>query len=266
MTTLVVCGAVTAGAQEHTGSLVDAQQLFYNARYEESVAVAGSLERNNAEAALAIDDVQASALLFQIKRLLAPQKRVAASDLLKRCSQCPDLLKVFALVNARGQAAARARLAGAPHDEIALFYVGKFDLNYLWLQLGPLAKKTGWNEFWEARRSLDALLKLHPDHVRARVARAWMEYIVDTKLPWGTEWIMGGGDRKKALTWVRDAAGQEAETYARVEAQFALWEMLIRERKLPEAVGVATRLAVSFPENKELAKFIAAKGLVSTEN
>jgi len=62
-----------------------------------------------------------------------------------------------------------------------LFFLGKLDLNYVWLQLGPLRRKTGWDEYWEARRSLDAVLKANPRHVRARVARAWIDYIVDTR-------------------------------------------------------------------------------------
>jgi hypothetical protein len=52
------------------------------------------------------------------------------------------------------QAIARARLEVDPGDEQMLFFLGKVDLNYVWLQLGTLGRKTGWDEYWEARRSL----------------------------------------------------------------------------------------------------------------
>ena len=69
-----------------------------------------------------------------------------------------------------------------------------------------LGKKTGWDEYWEARKSLDAVLKANPKHVRARVARGWIDYIVDTRMPWGTRWVLGGGNKKKGLTTLREAA------------------------------------------------------------
>jgi tetratricopeptide (TPR) repeat protein len=259
--------ASPASAQEGTGTALDkAQRLFYNARYSDSVTVAERAAPADDDTALALDDVRSSALLFQIKRLLTPQRKVSASEALKRCDTCPELIAAFSEVTTHGQNAARERLKSAPNDPTALFFLGKLDLNYVWLQLGPLGRRTGWSEYWEARRSLDTLLKLQPDHVRARVARAWMEYIVDTKLPWGTEWIMGGGDRHKALASVREAAASNGEYYARAEAEFALWEMLVRERRIPQAREVAERLATRFPENPELAKFLDRRDAVPDEH
>lgn len=66
--------------------------------------------------------------------------------------------------------------------------------------------RTGWTEHRQARRSLEATLKLQPDHLRARVARARIDYIVDTKMPWGTGWVLGGGNKKRAMTVMREAA------------------------------------------------------------
>src|SRR4029077_20535197 len=102
--------------------------------------------------------------------------------------------------------------------------LGKLDLNYVWLQLGPLGRKKGWDEYWEARRSLDAVLKRNPGHVRARVARAWIDYIVDTRMPRGTRWVLGGGDRKRALSTMQESADAEAAYFVHVEALFALWD------------------------------------------
>jgi hypothetical protein len=164
---------------------------------------------------------------------------------------------------ARGQALARARLVTAPTDETALFFLGKIDLNYVWLQLGPLGRKKGWDEYWEARRSLDAVLAHNPGHVRARVARAWIDYIVDTRMPRGTRWVLGGGDRKRALVWMKQAATTDAPFFAHVEAMFALWDLQVRERRLPDAVEIARGLARDFPGNRELGKFLEANAHVA---
>ena len=65
-----------------------------------------------------------------------------------------------------------------------------------------------------------------------------------------------GGDRKRALLDVRAAAGAESEFFVEIEASFALWEMLVRERQMPEAIEVAGRLARDFPDNQDLASFL----------
>ena len=43
-----------------------------------------------------------------------------------------------------------------------------------------------------------------------------------------------------------------------MEAAFALWEMEVKERHLPEAVAVARGLAREFPENGEVMAFLSA--------
>jgi hypothetical protein len=157
----------------------------------------------------------------------------------------------------RGQTLARARLKIRPDDEEALFLLGKLDLNYVWLQLGTLGRKTGWGEYWEARRSLDRVLRMNPEHVRARVARAWVDYIVGTKVPRGVRWLLGGGNRKRGLFAVRqvvDTAG--SDFFVQVEAMFALWDMQVREREIPAAVTTARMIARDFPENRELRRFL----------
>ena len=88
--------------------------------------------------------------------------------------------------------------------------------------------------------------------MRARVARAWIDYIVDTKMPWGTRWVLGGGNRKRALTDVREAAQMESDFFTHTEAEFALWDMEVRERNMAYATDVARRLAHDFPDNREL--------------
>jgi hypothetical protein len=239
-------------------TLAEAQRLFYNARYDAAAALILA-ERSSDTEDLAAYEIRTSALLFQLKGALGdrPDKE-GKEKTFKHCVPCPELMAAFLSDTARGQALARARLRTNPEDDTALFFLGKLDLNYVWLQLGTLGRKTGWDQYWEARKSLDALLKRNPRHVRARVARAWIDYIVDTRMPRGTRWVLGGGSKKRALTAVREAASTEADVFTRAEAEFALWDMQVRERNLTEAAMIARRLALDFPENRELVNFLKA--------
>ena len=94
--------------------------------------------------------------------------------------------------------------------------------------------------------------------MRARVARAWIDYIVDTKMTRGFRWLLGGGNRKRALATSRDAVSANATFFEHTEALFALWDMQVRERNFKEAVVAARQLVVDFPENQELSKFLAS--------
>jgi tetratricopeptide (TPR) repeat protein len=239
-------------ASPSTSPLTEAQQLFYNSRYAEAAA---RLSCGSDEADLAACELRASALHFQIKRAIGD-----ASDkgkALTACGTvCAEALAAFADTTRQGQAIARARLKKDPRDQDALFYLGKLDLNHVWLHLGTLGRRTGWDEYHEAKRSLEAVLEADPAHIRARVARAWMDYIVGTRVPWGTRWLLGGGNRKRGLASVRDAANAPADFYTEVEADFALWEMLARDKQYPEAVDVAKQLLVRFPDNPDLPRFI----------
>jgi hypothetical protein len=78
-------------------------------------------------------------------------------------------------------------------------------------------------------------------------------------MPWGTHWLLGGGNRKQALADVREAALMESDFFAHVEAEFALWHMQVRERDMAHATDVARRLSHDFPDNRELAVFLEAR-------
>ncbi len=252
---LVLLGDATAGFAQSIG-LEDAQRLFYNGRYE--AAADATLPMCHATPGdLAACELRTSSLLFQIKRLLgeAPDKQVAWNA----CATCDAIMAAFTADTARGQALARARLAANPLDEAGLFFLGKLDLNYVWLHLGTLGHKTGWGEYWEARKSLDKVLVQHPDNVRALVSRAWIDYIVGTKVPRGVRWLLGGGNKKRGLAAVRDAARKatDPDPWVRAETEFALWDMQVREKNFADALVTARELAVDFPDNQELRKFIA---------
>jgi len=232
-----------------------ARRLFYNAKYEAAAAL--MLDRCSSSAdGVAACELRSAALHFQIRRALGDSAdKDKAWD---RCAACPGLMAAFRRDVDRGQTLARARLRVQPDNEAMLFLLSKLSLNHVWLHLGTLGRKTGWREYWEARKTLDKLLKQNPSHVRARVARGWIDYIVDTKMPRGTRWLLGGGDKKKGLRAVWEAANAEADFFANVEARFALWDMQVRERKLKEAVDTARGLARDFPENSDLSRFLEA--------
>src|SRR5262245_837574 len=239
-------------------TITDAYRLFYNAHYEEAATLAMSLRANGTQD-LENDEVRTSALLFQLRGLLNDERdsdNDNKSEALKRCAKCPEVRVAFMTDLHHGQALARGRLKTNADDEDALFFLGKLDLNFVWLELGLLGSKTGWDEYWEARKSLDAVLKLNPKHVRARVARGWIDYIVNTRMPWGTRWLLGGGNKKRGMVAVREATTMDANQYARAEAQFALWDMNVREKNLEVAAGIAEKLARDFPDNQEVAKFL----------
>ena len=243
--------ASTAG--DGPATLDEAQRLFYSGHYEASAALALAIRAADPEN-LAASELRSSALHFQIRRAIGTSDD--RDKAWKLCSVCPALMAVFIAETTLGRTTARAMLARNPDDHEALFFLGKLDLNYVWLNLATLGRKTGWSEYWEARKSLDAVLKARPGHGRARVARAWIDYIVDTKLPRGTRWLLGGGNKKRGLQVVRDAAVADAEPFVRAEAMFALWDMQVRERNVADAIVTARALARDFPENHDLTKFI----------
>ena len=247
-------------ALQEPPTFITAQHHFYNARYEAAAALTLAL-RSSAPADLANDELRSSALLFQLKGLIErpADKDGDRAERLRTCAACPALMTAFFEDIRHGQTQARAMLRARPGDDEALFFLGKLDLNYVWLQLGTLGRKTGWDEYWEARRSLDAVLKAHPQHVRALVARAWIDYIVDTKMPWGTRWVLGGGSKKRGLNAVRNAAQMPSEFFTHAEAEFALWDMHVREREMTKATEVARRLVTDLPDNLELARFLEAR-------
>ena len=250
-TALVTLSSVAAHAEAPV--LADAQRAFFNARYQTAADLALALEEIDADA-LAPYEVRTSALHFQLRDALG--KHTDKKHAFKMCAACPELLNAFLRDTKKGQALARARLEKDPADDDALFFLGKLNLNYVWLQLETLGRRTGWSEYWEARRSLDAALEDNPRHMRARIARAWVDFIVDTKMARGTRWVLGGGSKKRAFIGARAAAAADSEFFVRVEAEFALWEMLVRDRQLPEATAIAQRLARDFPENHKLASFL----------
>lgn len=230
-----------------------AQALFYNGQYAAAVSASEALSIESDM--LPVYELRTSALLFQLRRAIGEPKD--KDKALEACVPCPDLMAAFTRELDAGRAEARARLKKDPADIDARFFLGKLNLNYVWLVLGTLGRKTGWNEYWEGRHSLDAVLAVDPNHLRARVGRAWIDYIVDTRMPWGTGWLLGGGNKKKALLVMHDAAEGTGDFYADAEALFGLWDMQAREKNFGAALVTARRIVAVFPENPDVARFIA---------
>ena len=246
-----------ADGPSHATALEEAQRFFYNGDYDKSGAATAVLCAARPDD-LGACELRTASLLFQIKKALGDTGARDKTTAWKQCAACPALMSAFLADIARGQTFARARLATHPDDEDTLFFLGKMDLNYVWLQLGTLGRKTGWDEYWEARRSLDRVLHIDPEHVRARVARAWVDYIVGSAVPRGTRWLLGGGNKKRGLRAVREVAESGGgEFFDRAEAMFDLWDMQVREREIAGAIVTARTLARDFPANLELRKFLA---------
>jgi len=74
--------------------------------------------------------------------------------------------------------------------------------------------------------------------------------------------MLGGGNKKKALAIMREAAAANEDFYTSAEARFALWDVQVREKNFPEAVVTARQLSVDFPRNVELTKFIEKHGTI----
>jgi len=51
----------------------------------------------------------------------------------------------------------------------------------------------------------------------------------------------------------------DADAWTRAEAEFALWDMNVREKNFDDATVIAQRLGRQFPENREVAKFLAMR-------
>jgi hypothetical protein len=78
-------------------------------------------------------------------------------------------------------------------------------------------------------------------------------------MPWGTGWVLGGGNKKRAMSVMHEAAVAQADFYDSAEALFGLWDMQVRERRFTEALESARRLSALFPNNPEVARFIATR-------
>ena len=237
-------------------TLEDAQRSFYSGRYEDAAQLSGSLCSAGADD-LEACELRTSSLHFQIRR--------AMGDVCRQGTRLDDVrglprsdVGVRRGYRSRAHARTRAGSSGIPTTmRPCSCWARSISItsgcNWERVDARPVGTSIGKRE-----NRWTQVLKRNPSHLRARVARAWIDYIVGTKMPRGTRWVLGGGSKKKGLRVVREAASAEGDFFERAEATFALWDMQVRERDLAEAVVTAEQLARDFPDNRELARFLSA--------
>jgi tetratricopeptide (TPR) repeat protein len=259
----LLCSTVAAATPPHasaeaarapSATIAGARAALCDGQYSQAADGARAVA-NAAPDDLGAWELLTSALLFQVRSSVGSARDRNAA--LSGCTACHALIADFLAATQRGRTLARTRLQANEEDLTTLFLLARIDLNYVWLHHDLLGKKKGWSEYWEARRSLDRVFDLDPEHVRAGTARAWIDYIVGTRVPRGTRWLLGGGDRKRAIASMRTLA-ESGEGFDRAEAMFALWEIERREGNTERAIAVAERLAHDFPDNREISSFLAS--------
>ena len=142
-------------------TLQEAQRFFYNGDYDTAATATLALCAARPDD-LAACELRTSTLLFQIKKALGEQENIDKTTAWKLCAACPALMSAFLAETVRGQTLARARLEINPDHEDTLFFLGKLDLNYVWLQLGTLGRKTqvvetGGSDFFVQAEAMFAL-------------------------------------------------------------------------------------------------------------
>ena len=177
----------------------------------------------------------------------------------KQCAACPVLLAEFQAEITLGQAAARGAAANADNDN-ARFFLGKIDLNYVWMQLATLGNCTRWDPGHGSAQGHgshhQAPADAHPRPRRAGVDRLHRRHPRDLGLP------LGAGRWQQETRAGLDARGGQRRHghHFTDRSEVGLWEMLVREKQFAEAKTIAKALATEFPENKELAIFIKTHG------
>src|SRR6058998_2000439 len=104
---MITAAFLVALAASGPVDLDEAQRLFYNGRYAEADALTLRSCTSDLDS-LAGCELRSSTLLFQIKRVIGPQRDKGAA--LKQCSQCAEWIGAFKGVTLSAQRVARARL------------------------------------------------------------------------------------------------------------------------------------------------------------
>ena len=139
-----------------------------------------------------------------------------------------------------------------------MFFLGKLDLNYVWLQLGTIGRKTGWSEFLGSAEVARQRAQTEPG-ARTRASRPRLDRL-HRRHQAATRHQMDAGRRNQEEGPSDGAAGgavSRFQPFVQAEAMFGLWDMQVRERNMADAVVTARALAEDFPDNQELAKFLA---------
>lgn len=249
-----------AGQTPFDEKLNRAKEFFYQEKYQDSerlILEARAIDPTDPESY----EFRTTILLFRLRDLtgIDVARQGKATKTLATCAACPEMLRQFEADTAEGLRLARLVLTQKPDDERATFIIAKLDLNKLWLNLKILNKMKGWREYQEARKFLAKVLARNPNHSRALIASAWINYIVADRI-FLLRAVLGGGSKKTALKQLRQAAScGQCDAFDRSEAGFSLLDILKQEKMFAEAAVLARELSVRYPENASLAQFAGQK-------
>lgn len=242
-------------SQEYEKQLIIAWEMFYQGKYEEAnqaALLARSIFPDGPESY----EIHAVVLLFQLRQRVEADGSGEKKKSVTYCTDCPMLLGEFELDEKRGIELTKAHLARNPGDHEMQYFLAKFNLNRIWLNLQVLGKKRGWKEYQEAQKSLAIVLSEEPNHVRALTASAWINFIL-AEQNFFARMLLGWGSKERAFADLGIAIScsscPEADVF---EAKFALLEMLRRGKRYSEYRLLAAELYHRFPENQSLLKII----------
>jgi len=109
---ILIAGVPLVGSQ-HVDILDEARRLFYNAQYRASAEIALEFVPSSPDEEIIRDELRATALLFQVRRLIEPLQRAKAGKgkAIERCAPCGDLIAAFMTSTVHGPAQPQNRLA-----------------------------------------------------------------------------------------------------------------------------------------------------------
>ena len=174
------------------------------------------------------------------------------------CKACPPLLEVFSAAEfKRGREAARQKLAEAPNDEEAMYYLAKIDTSYLFLQLSTVGSAPGGDAVLGSETAAREGAGEEPESPAcAGGSRLDGRHVVGTRVPWGTRWCHGPCD-----FGLRDMCAkpppETGDFYSERGGRLRAVGDVDARRQADQAVPVARELLARFPDNEELSKFIS---------
>lgn len=240
---------------EYESKLSAGKELLYSARYEDTERVALEARSMCPEDPESFE-LRSTALILQVKMLSEKYSAGKTSKVENRVKICPECMQLLPLIEAeirRGIELASAPPAVA-RSERFLFLLGRLHLNQVWAYLeleGKLVASKG--HFEKGRAIIDQVIAGNPRHVRALVANAWVNYVIDTRAPFGVKWIIGGGKKEVAFRDLAAAIAFAENPYEEWEAKFGLLSILKQEKKRQaEAAALMEQLRIRFPDNLSL--------------
>ena len=134
-------------------------------------------------------------------------------------------------------------------DDDTLFFLGKLDLNYVWLQLGPLQQEDRLGRVLGKRGSRSTPCSRAIRATSGRASPAPGSTTSSTpRCRGGRARVLGSGNQKKALTNVREGGAVWTRISSRMrKPEFALWDITGAGARHVNATDTARQLAQRLP-------------------